>query len=375
MLLIVASLVCGQNNNCSGSIALQVGTSFASGAITSTNIVATTDGPLPSCNSNVVDNVWFTLVIPQSGNIIIETRGITGSSFNDSTLSIYTGTCSSLTEVGCNDDSGIGDFSLIVLSGQTPGATLYVSVWKYDVNQTGGEFQISAYEPNNSNNNCSGSIPLAVAGNFVSGSVIANNKFATTDGPIPTCNIDAVDNMWFTVTVPQSGNITVETRGVAGSGSSSFFDDSTLSIYSGVCGSFTQIGCDDDNGQGNFSMISLSSQIPGSVLYVSISKYDSGTSSGEFQISAYDNSLLSTQDVSTIKKITVSPNPFTDNITISDISEVKSISVIDISGRIVKDIKKLSSSIYLGDLSVGVYMINLYMNDGSIRIFRVVKNK
>lgn len=369
--LLATTLVYAQNDDCSGATSLTVSTDFTSGAITSTNIGATTDGSLPACNSDAVENVWFSVVVPASGNLKIETREASGSAFDDSVLTAYSGNCGSLTEIDCNDDGDNGLFSILTLTGQTPGATLYVSVWKYDSDTNNGEFQISAYEPvPPANDNCSGATPLTTGTDFASGAVTSDNTDAITDGTTPSCNSDASGNVWFSVVVPASGNITIETQEATGSS----FGDSSLSVYSGTCGSLTEIGCDDDGGDGLFSLISLTGQTPGATLYVSVWKYDSGEASGEFQISAYDNTVLSTQEVSDkTKKISLAPNPFTDVVTISDVSDVKSISVTDSSGRLVKVIEKPSASLYLGDLKQGVYFISLKMNSGSVKTLKAIK--
>lgn len=368
--LLTITFVNAQNDNCSGAIPLTVGASFSAGAVTSSNVGSTIDGTLPSCNSDAVDNVWFTVVVPASGNVTIETREAAGSLFDDSVLTVYTGTCGSLTEIACNDDTNADLFSLVSLTGQTPGATLYVSAWKYDSSVDSGNFQISAYELISANNICSQAIPLTIGTDFTSGSIVTNNGGATTDGTVPSCNGDAVDNIWFSVVVPPSGNVTIETNEVAGSP----FDDSVLTVYSGSCGTLTEIACNDDGGDGFFSLVTLTGQTPGSTLYVSAWKYDSSISMGEFQISAYDSTVLATNEATKkIDKLKVSPNPFSDLVTISDISDVKSISVIDISGRLVKKIEKVSSSIYLGDLKEGLYLISLKLNDGTTKTIKAIK--
>jgi len=359
------------NDNCSGATPLPVGTNFASGVITSTNSGTTTNNTTPSCWPNASNNVWFKAVVPQSGNLAIETRPASGSEVYDTVLSVYNGVCGSLTELACDDSTGTGYFSLIYLTGQTPGTTLYINVWNYGVDADYGEFRVSAYEfTPPANDNCSGATPLTVAGDFASGAITTSNAGATTDGNGPTCWYNTVDNIWFTVIVPSSGTLTIETKGVTGS----LFTNSVIAAYSGTCGSLTQIDCNNDNGQNFFSKISLTGQTPGASLYISVWKSKTDEANGEFQISAYDSSVLSTNEISKDNnKIQVSPNPFTDLVTISDISNVRSISVTDISGKQVRTIKNPSSPVHLGDLSTGIYFINLKMKDGSIKTIKTIK--
>ncbi|MEF9480006.1 T9SS type A sorting domain-containing protein [Chryseobacterium sp. 1B4] len=351
------------NDKCAQAKLLTVGTDFASGAIISNNAGATTDGTLPSCNSNAIDNVWFTVVVPQSGNIKIETQQASGSSFYDPVLTVYRGTCGSLTEINCNNYI----YSTISLTGQIPGTILYVSVWKYDSFSDNGEFQISAYDPiPPANDKCAQAKLLTVGTDFASGAITSNNAGAITDGSLPSCNSNAVENVWFTVVVPQSGNIKIEAQEASGSP----FYDPVLTVYGGTCGSLAEINCSNDI----YSPISLTGQIPGTILYVSVWKYDSISDNGEFQISAYDNTALSTHEVSeNSKKIQVSPNPFTDILTVSNISEVQSISVVDASGSLVKTIEKPSSSLQLGEVQEGVYLLILKLNDGTTKTIKTIK--
>ncbi|MGN7865372.1 T9SS type A sorting domain-containing protein [Chryseobacterium sp. 22458] len=355
------------HDECSGAIALTVGTDFNSGAITTSNDEATSDNSTPSCDPEAIDNVWFKAVVPQSGNLTIKLKEVFGSSFYDAAVAVYSGTCNSLTEVTCNDYG----FSSTALTGLTPGETLYISVWKYDSYASSGEFQISAYDPIPPvNNECSGATPLTVGGDFNSGAITSGNDEATTDSSAPSCNSTAINNVWFTVTVPPSGNLKIETKNVSGSE----FNDSVITAYSGTCGSLAELACDEDSGQGYFSLLSLTGQTPGETLYVSVWKYSSFTDSGTFRISAYDENLLSTHEVTdSKKKIMVSPNPFSELLTISDISDVKTVSVTDTTGRMIKTIEKPSSSIDLRDLKEGLYFVTLKMKDGSTKTIKTIK--
>ena len=68
----------------------------------------------------------------------------TGATGFDSVVTVYSGSCGALTQVSCNDDSPGSAYSKVVLTNQTPGATLYIRVYEYS-NDTTGAFGISAY--------------------------------------------------------------------------------------------------------------------------------------------------------------------------------------------------------------------------------------
>jgi hypothetical protein len=87
-----------------------------------------------------------------------------------------------------------------------------------------------------------------------------------------------------------------------------------------------------------------------------------------------NNANLATSEVSVNKNdINVYPNPFTDVLNISDIKNVKSVSVMDIAGRLIKNIESPSSTLHLGDLKQGVYLVVLNMNDGSKQTIKAIK--
>ena len=70
--------------------------------------------------------------------------------------------------------------------------------------------------------------------------------------------------------------------------------------------------------------------------------------------------------------ISVYPNPFADVLKISDVKGVKSISVNDISGRQVKTLAP-SAELNLSNLKSGLYIVNLQMEDGSVKTFKAIK--
>lgn len=81
---------------------------------------------------------------------------------------------------------------------------------------------------------------------------------------------------------------------------------------------------------------------------------------------------LAVSDIDKTENLSVYPNPFSGILNISDIKGVKFISINDISGREVKSLAP-ATEINLSDLKTGLYIVNLKMNDGSIKPFKVIK--
>lgn len=133
------------NDECSNAINLTVGSSsfndFPEDVLLTT---ATNSGsPTPTCGNFQGGDVWYTATVPVSGNIVIETNG---AGIYDTGLEVYTGACGTLSLVNCDDNSGNGDYSKLLLLGQTPGTVFYVRVWENFFGISNAEFQVSAYD-------------------------------------------------------------------------------------------------------------------------------------------------------------------------------------------------------------------------------------
>lgn len=246
---------------------------------TTTNASATSSAgiPAPGCANYTGGDVWFTVVVPAAGDITIETAvGV----MTDGGMAIYSGTCASLTLIECDDDDGPGAMSLVALTGQTPGATLFVRVWEYG-NNNNGTFDICATEPSlppANDDPCTAS-PLAVNASCTFTPTTNASATGTAGVPAPGCASYSGGDVWFTVVVPASGDITVETNpGVV--------TDGGMAIYSGTCASLTLIECDDDDGNGLMPSITLNGQTPGATLFVRVWEYGNNNN-GTFEICAH----------------------------------------------------------------------------------------
>lgn len=164
LLIFTSSLCFAQpaNDLPGGAIPLTVGTNFAENAIVATNVGATaseaTDPtiPAPACSQYGGGDVWFTVTVPASGNLFVETDQDGASTLDDTAMQAYEGTPGALTllPLGCNDDGGTDFFSLLSFTGLNPADVLYIRVFEYqgDVFDT---FQVSAYDiPIASNDTC-----------------------------------------------------------------------------------------------------------------------------------------------------------------------------------------------------------------------------
>jgi hypothetical protein len=141
------------NDNCANATVLTPGAAFATNPLVGTNIgsTASTGAPDPGCASYSGGDVWYSVVVPASGSITFDSASVSGSLISDTGMAIYSGPCSTLVLVECDDDdSANGSFSKISLTNRTPGEVLYVRFWEYGNNDF-GTFQVSAYDASLSN--------------------------------------------------------------------------------------------------------------------------------------------------------------------------------------------------------------------------------
>ncbi|TGD58199.1 T9SS-dependent choice-of-anchor J family protein [Flavobacterium humi] len=156
----LATLTPPANDTCAGAIALTPGGAFGDQDVAGSIMGATkTAGITPSCQASFNADVWYTVVVPASGTITIESQVGASNTMTDSVLAAFTGACGTLTQIGCDDDSGPTGpnnlMSILSLTGRTPGETLYIGLWKYDTtvlpSAATSQFTISAYDASLSN--------------------------------------------------------------------------------------------------------------------------------------------------------------------------------------------------------------------------------
>lgn len=67
------------------------------------------------------------------------------------------------------------------------------------------------------------------------------------------------------------------------------------------------------------------------------------------------------------------PNPFADTLYLEKAENVKKAVITDLSGVVVKTVENPSSSIYLGGVKSGMYILTLTMKDGSVKSMKTIK--
>lgn len=101
--------------------------------------------PAPPCSIYDGYDIWFSAVVPNGGALIIETDTVVGG-VTDGAMAVYSGNCSNLTILACDDNSGNAYMPLINIDSLNPGDTIFIRFWN-DSTSSVGEFSICVYEP------------------------------------------------------------------------------------------------------------------------------------------------------------------------------------------------------------------------------------
>jgi gliding motility-associated-like protein len=134
---------------CAALMLPEVNTTCAYGVFTNVGAAASVNAPNPylcaegsspqlggfSASSK---DVWFNIVVPETGNIHITSKPNAGAgSISDVVMAIYSGACNTLTQIACSDDHsaypGIPNDLLpqLSLTNLVPGDTLFLRVWGF----------------------------------------------------------------------------------------------------------------------------------------------------------------------------------------------------------------------------------------------------
>jgi gliding motility-associated-like protein len=111
------------------------------------NIGAEDSGiPDPSCGNYAGGDIWFYLVVPESGSFSIQTDTETEEQYPNNNgwmyraaLALYTGSCNSLVQLGCYENNSIYHPRMAgaEITGQIPGDTIWVRIWENTNNDVG----------------------------------------------------------------------------------------------------------------------------------------------------------------------------------------------------------------------------------------------
>ncbi|MDH5034296.1 T9SS type A sorting domain-containing protein [Chryseobacterium cucumeris] len=361
------------NDDCANATALSVSSTDAFlNAVNGSTVSATQSSGVtaPTCSaSGVNDDVWYSFTATAATHLVHVLY-----TDNATSTQIYSGACGALTAMTCFD--GAYGNSNILLQNLAVGQTYYVRVYSStSTATTTSNFQIAVTTPSPvANDTCDTATAIACNGTVQGVNALAGDETLPASSCGSTGSTASYKGVWYTVKATENGPITIDACGTQ--------YDAYLRVYTGTCGSLTCFSNSSGVGYADAGCtVSLYNAptltftgVAGTTYYILLTGY-TATRVGNYSISVTQGcSGLATAEVEKKNnEIKAYPNPFVDVLNISDAAKVKSASVVDTAGRVVKTIDNPSSTLHFGDLKQGMYLVVLNMKDGSKQTIKAIK--
>ena len=264
------------NNEPCTATALTPGTTCTSIAGSNSCMTASAGIPAPGCANYTTEDVWYTVNLPSTGPLSLQT---TAGTLTDAGMALYSATAcnGTFTLIECDDNDGPGNMPQIDRTCQSAGL-YYVRVWGNG--GVDGTFNICAVftaTPLPANDDpCTAEV--LIVGTTCSTTAGTNSCANTTAVPgAPGCGAFGAGSadVWYSFTAPANGIAIIET-------SAGTLTDASMAMYAGTCGSLTLVECDADDGPGAMPVIAHIGLTPGATYFVRV--WGTGTTQGTFAI-------------------------------------------------------------------------------------------
>lgn len=207
------------NNECVNAIAIPDPSDYCSANAAYTTVSATQSSQvLARCfpQSQTSRDVWFSFVAVGTSvsiNLIGNTAFNQGGTLRNPQLGLYSGTCSSLTEVACISDA-TGRNSIQVIANQLiVGETYYIRIGARNGNTGTFQFCVNNFnEVPKADGDCATAVvlcdkqPFSVG--FLSGTGRNNNEVGNVSCSSSTCPMDETGSTWYKWTCKDPGTLT-----------------------------------------------------------------------------------------------------------------------------------------------------------------------
>jgi hypothetical protein len=308
-------------------------------------------------------DVWYSYTDTVVGDNV--TASLCGSGF-DTIITVFDA-CGGVEVASNDDDCGLQS----QVSWASDGVTTYL-IRVEGFNTATGAYDLAI--------TCDSQAPPA--NDEAAGAIALPNVVGSCDTPVLGTNIFATDSaeagascgtpegdVWFTVVVPTSGIISVQTSNADGT-----ISDTVMSIYRGLPGSLVELECDDDDAPGLFSQIELDATdgiSPGDVLYVRVWEFGNNDK-GNFNICAWP-ATLGVED-NTLNEFSYFPNPVKNTLTLNAQDTIEDVTMYNMLGQVVLRAtpNAVTSEVNMSALANGAYFVQVTIAN-TTQTVRVIK--
>ena len=132
------------NNECTGATTLTVNPNNTCSTSTNGSTIGATQSQ-SGCVGTADDDVWYSFTATSTAHTITVSPG----TLSDAVLQVFSGSCGSLTSLGCVDNTSGSSNETITLNSLTPTTNYYVRVYSYSSNSGNGSFSLCVTTPPN----------------------------------------------------------------------------------------------------------------------------------------------------------------------------------------------------------------------------------
>ncbi len=220
------------NDTCAGALPLAESANTSCANAVSGTTVSATPSASGTCSTSGKD-VWYAFIPLTTGNYNFSVSEVTDYGTSTTYVTLYSGECGSTTQIGTScTTTSISDVAL------TASTTYYVVV-RTTSTTAGVDFSLCAYPtpPPPVNDTCEGALTLTESADSTCANVVSGTTVSATPSSSGTCSAVGKD-VWYAFTPSQTNEYIFGVTETQDFGTSSTY----LSVYSGSCGSTTQVG-------------------------------------------------------------------------------------------------------------------------------------
>ncbi|MBI2968055.1 MAG: T9SS type A sorting domain-containing protein [Bacteroidetes bacterium] len=254
----------------------------------STTGATPSSGPASTCGSTD-DDVWFRYTTAAGSSYAFLYVDPASSGF-DPAFQALSGACGSQAVQACVDAYAGGQGESVTLTGLSGSTTYYIRVFSYGSGSgTDGSFTACVFNgAPPANDVCGVATSVTLTQNATCSPTAGTTAWATTSAGIPACVGTADDDVWYKFTT--GAGVTYERIVVdpTGSGGADLEFDPVVQVFSGTCGAFVSIACQNAVGAGGTEDFFVSGLTGSTTYYVRVYHYGSWyanrTDGGSFDI-------------------------------------------------------------------------------------------